>query len=65
MCFIWFGFGFFLMATPARARDQIEWQLHAYATATAIATPDMGCICDLHHSFRQRQILDPLNQARD
>ena len=29
-----------------------ELQLPAYATATATATPDLSCICDLHHSLR-------------
>ena len=41
-----------------------ELQLPAYATATA--TPDLSCICNLHHSSsRQRRILNPLNEARD
>ena len=40
-----------------------ELQLPAYATATA--TPDQSCICDLHHSSQQGQILNPLNKARD
>ena len=43
-------------ATPAayggsQARDQTR----AYATATA--TPDLSCICNLHHSSQQCQIL--------
>ena len=42
-----------------------EVQLPTYATATATATPDLSGICDLHHSSRQRQILDPLSKARD
>ena len=40
-----------------------ELQLAAYAIA--IATPDPSCICDLHHSSRQYQILNPLSKARD
>ena len=35
----------------------------AYATATAM--PDLSCICDLHHSSWQRQVLNPLSEARD
>ena len=31
----------------------------------ATATPDLSCICDLHHSSRQRWILNPLIEARD
>ena len=42
---------------------KLELQLLAYATATA--TQDLSCICDLHHSSRQSQIADPLSEARD
>ena len=41
----------------------LELQLPAYATGTA--TPDLSCICDLHHSSRQRQILNLLSEVRD
>ena len=27
--------------------------------------PDLSCVCDLHHSSRQRWILKPLSEARD
>ena len=40
-----------------------ELQLPAYATATA--TPDPSCVCDLHHSLRQCSILNPLGKDRD
>uniref|UniRef100_A0A8D0PQP5 Uncharacterized protein n=1 Tax=Sus scrofa TaxID=9823 RepID=A0A8D0PQP5_PIG len=40
-----------------------ELQLPAYATATA--TQDLSHVCDLHHSSRQRRILNPLSEARD
>ena len=42
---------------------KLELQLLAYATATA--TPDTSCICDLHHSLQQLQVLNPLSKARD
>ena len=42
---------------------QSELQLPTYTAATA--TPDLSHICDLHHSSQQRQILDPLSEARD
>ena len=42
---------------------QLELQLPAYATATA--TWDPSCGFDLHHSSRQRRILNPLSEARD
>ena len=44
---------------------QLELKLPAYTTATATATPDLSCICDLHHSSRKHWILNPLSEARD
>ena len=41
----------------------LELQLLAYATATA--TQDPSCVCNLCHSSQQRQILHPLTKARD
>ena len=40
---------------------ELELQLLAYTTATATATPDLSCLCDLHHSSQQCQILNPLS----
>ena len=40
-----------------------ELQLPAYTTATAMQ--DLNCVCDLHHSSRQRWVLNPLSEARD
>ena len=37
----------------------------AAGQATATATPDLSCICDLCHSLQQGQILNPLLEARD
>ena len=42
---------------------KLELQLPAYTTATA--TQDPSPICDLHHSSRQHQILNPLSKAKD
>ena len=42
---------------------ELELQLLAYTTATAM--PEPSCVCDLHHSSGQHQILNPLNQAGD
>ena len=42
---------------------QSELQLLAYTIATA--TQDQSCICDLHHSSQQCQILNPLSRTRD
>ena len=41
-----------------------ELQLLAYATATTTATQDPSCICDFT-AVKQRQILNPLREARD
>ena len=38
-------------------------QLPAYASAMAM--PDLSHVCDLHHSSQQRQILNPLSEAKD
>ena len=40
-----------------------ELQLSAYTRATA--RPDVSRVCDLHHSSRQRRILNTLSAARD
>ena len=42
---------------------KLEAQLWAYTTLTA--TPDPSCICDLHCSSWQCQVLNPLSEARD
>ena len=47
----------------SRLGVESELQLQAYTTATA--TQDMSCVCDLHHSSRQRWILNLLSEARD
>ena len=39
----------------SRLGAQLELQLLAQATATV--TPDLSCVCDLHHSSWQRWIL--------
>ena len=43
----------------------VEWELQLPAYATATATPDLSCICNLHHSSRQRRIFNQLSEARD
>jgi len=41
---------------------ELELQLLTYTTATAM--PDPSHVCNLHHSSQQRQIFDPLSEAR-
>ena len=50
------------MEVPRLAVES-ELQLLAYTTATAV--PDLSCVCDLHHSSWQHQILNPLGENRD
>ena len=40
-------------------------QVELLASITTIATATWSHICNLHHSSRQRQILNPLREARD
>ena len=42
---------------------ELELQLPTYATT--MATLDQSCVCDLHHSSGQCQILNPLSEAGD
>ena len=46
-----------------RLRAELELQLLAIATVTA--TSDLSHICNIHHSSRQRYLLNPLSKARD
>ena len=46
-----------------RLGAELELQLPAYTTATAM--PDPSLTCDLSHSFQQHQILNPLSKVMD
>ena len=46
-----------------RLEVELELQLPAYTTATAI--PDLIHVCDIHHRSWQCQILNQLRKARD
>ena len=65
----YFFLSFFLLWPHPRHMEvprlgvESEPQLLAYPTATAMQ--DLNHICDLHHSSRQLQILNPLREARD
>ena len=47
------------------SRLGVESELQLPAYATAIATPDLSCICSLCSTFWQRQFLNPLSKTRD
>ena len=62
------SFLFFFRAVPAAYRGsqaRVELELQPLTYTTAIATRDLSRTCDLHHSSRQRWILEPLSGARD
>ena len=46
-----------------RPEVKSELQLPAYTTATSMQDP--SCMCNLHHSSWQCQILNPLSEAKD
>ena len=65
-----FLFSFFLLfrSKPtsygsSQTRGQIRTASASYTTATA--TQDPSYVCNLHHSLRQHQIVNPLSKARD
>ena len=69
-CLLVFFFFFFSLFSAAgiaygssQARGLIRAIAPAYTTATAVQDPSL--VYDLHHSLRQRRILNPLNEARD
>ena len=63
VCFLFFAFQGWTEwhMKVLRLRVKLELQLPAHTTAT----PDPRCICDLHHSSWQGQILNPLSEDRD
>ena len=66
---LWGDF-FFIFLGPRQRHMEVprlgaESELQPLAYTTATATQDPSCIFDLHHSSRQRQILNPLIKARD
>ena len=62
-CFLFCFVSFVLHAEVPRLGVKSELQLPAYTTT--IATWDPSWTCELHHSSWQRQILNPLNEARN
>ena len=67
ICAVLFNFIYFLLfraTSVAYGNSQAKSQIRAVA-ADAAATQDASSICDLHHSSWQRQIPNPLIEARD
>ena len=63
---------FFLVFLPfswaalvAYGGSQARCQIGAVAYARATATQDPSRVCDLHHSSRQRRIINPLSKGGD
>ena len=66
--FFLFFFLLFLWATPtayggSQARGRIGAVAAGLARATAVQDPSR--VCNLHHSSRQRRIVNPLSKGRD
>ena len=43
----------------------VKSELQLQACTTATARWDLSHICNLHHSYQQHQIPDPLSKAKD
>ena len=63
LSFLFFFFFYLRHMEVPRLGGKSELSLLAYTTVTAM--PDLSCICDLHHSSWQCQILNALSKARD
>ena len=58
----------FLGPYPPRVevpRLGVESELQLLASTTATAMQDLSCVCNLHRSSQQCQILNPQSEARD
>ena len=62
---LFFGGGGLHLRHMEVPRLGVESELLLLAYARATAMPDPSLICDLHHSSRQCQVLNPLSGARD
>ena len=65
--FFFFVFCLFRASPVAHGGSQARGLIRAVAASLprATATPDLSCVCDLHHSSWQCWILNPLSKARD
>ena len=65
--FFFFGFCIFMTIPLTYWGSQARSWIGAVADGctTATATPDLSRVYNLHHSSRQRWILNPLSEARD
>ena len=60
-----FFFSFFFFTATSAAGEGLNQRCSCPCMATAPATLDASCICDLRHSLWQCRILNPLIEARD
>ena len=58
-------FCLFRAAPAAYGSSQARGRIGAYTTATAMAVWHPSSSCDIHCRLQQRQILNPLNRARN
>ena len=63
--FVSFFFLFWGHTRGTVSRLGVESELQQLVYTTATATQDPSCLCILHHSSQQHQILNPLSRSRD
>ena len=65
--FFFLSFVFFRAASGKYGGSQARGLIEATAAGLhhSHTTPDLSRVCDLHHSSWQRQVLNPLSEARD
>ena len=59
-----FFFCLFRAAPAVHGGSQVKSEVLLPAYATAAATPDPSCLCDMHHSSWQRWILKSLSEVK-
>ena len=58
-------FFFFVFLGPHPQHTEVPGQGVESAYTTGTAMPDLSCVCDLHRSSQQHQILNPLSEVKD
>ena len=58
-------FSFFFLGPHLQHMEVPKLGVESELQLPATATPDLSCVCDLHHSSWQCRILNPLSEAMD
>jgi len=62
---LFFFYFFFSPVAHGLPRLGVKSELQLLSCTTATTMPDLSCLCDLHCSLWQCQILNPLSEVRD